>query len=172
MLTGKESPADMLVLSYGMEEGLRLFYKKIKTSVDDVETEKLLAKLAGIEETHKRKLLDLYILHDPAIKDKEQFEKNIVSKYMEGGFTTDEFIEKNRIAVQSVLGVLDIAMMLEAQAFDLYIRYSRKADNAHAKKILYQIAEEEKMHLKALGGLIDEKFRAKIFNNSGETKDV
>ncbi len=63
---------------------------------------------------------------------------------MEGGFTTEEFLEKNKPTMQTIPGVLDIAMMLETQAMDLYLRYSQKIEEDRSKKILYDIAEEEK----------------------------
>jgi rubrerythrin len=76
---------------------------------------------------------------------------------MEGGFTTEEFLEKNKPAMQTIPGVLNIAMMLEAQAMDLYLRYSQKIEEDKSKKILYDIAEEEKAHLGSLGRLLEIK---------------
>ena len=40
--------------------------------------------------------------------------------------STEEFLEQNRPAMQTVEGVLNVAMMLETQALDLYLRYSQK----------------------------------------------
>jgi len=48
-------------------------------------------------------------------------------------------------------------MMIEAQALDLYMRYADKADDEEAMKLLHQLAEEEKSHLKILGRLMDRK---------------
>ena len=47
--------------------------------------------------------------------------------------------------------------MLEAQALDLYMRYSMKVDKENVKNVLYQIAQEEKAHLEALGKLMENK---------------
>jgi sulfur-carrier protein adenylyltransferase/sulfurtransferase len=76
---------------------------------------------------------------------------------MEGGFTTPEFLEQNRPAMKTIPGVLDIAMMLETQALDLYMRYSQRIDDDNSKKVLYDIAEEEKAHLGSLGRLLEIK---------------
>ena len=64
-------------------------------------------------------LFNLYISIDPTISDPETFEAKIVTDVMEGGFTTEEFLDKNYEAMQDVPGVLNVAMMLETQAMDL-----------------------------------------------------
>jgi len=63
------------------------------------------------------------------------FEGDIVSDVMEGGFTTEEFLEQNRASMKTVPDVLSIAMMLETQALDLYMRYSEKAKGRESKNI-------------------------------------
>ena len=74
---------------------------------------------------------------------------------MEGGLTTDEFLTKNKSVMQTLEGVLGIAMMLEAQALDLYLRYSQVVKEEKSKAVLYNIAEEEKAHLAVLGNLME-----------------
>ena len=76
---------------------------------------------------------------------------------MEGGFTTEEFLEQNRDSMTTVPDVLNIAMMLEVQGMDLYMRYSQKAKDDKTRDILYDIAEEEKAHLTSLGRLMEEQ---------------
>ena len=59
--------------------------------------------------------------------------------------------------MKTVPDVLNMAMMLESQAMDLYMRYSEKAKDEKSKTVLYDIAEEEKAHLKALGHLMEQR---------------
>jgi rubrerythrin len=47
-------------------------------------------------------------------------------------------------------------MSIEAQALDLYLRASEKAQHEAGKKALIQIANEEKTHLARLGQLMEE----------------
>lgn len=79
----------------------------------------MFAKLADIEVRHKEKLFNLYKRLDPSAHDLEAFEAKVVSKFMEGGLTTEEFLEKNKPAMETVLDVLNMAMMIETQALDL-----------------------------------------------------
>ena len=99
----------------------------------------------------------LYLTLGPTVTDMEAFEGDIVSDVMEGGFTTEEFLEKNTGSMKTVPDVLNMAMMLETQAMDLYMRYSDKAKDEKSKTVLHNIAEEEKIHLKALGNLMEER---------------
>ena len=152
---GDETIKDIIIIAYGMESGLSEFYLSMAKTADDTEVEGVLEKLAGIEQSHKQKLFDLYLALDPAATDREAFESKIVSHVMEGGFTTEEFIEKNRRAMETIADVLNIAMMLETQALDLYLRYSQKTKEEKSKSVLYEIAQEEKAHLATLGKLMD-----------------
>jgi rubrerythrin len=53
--------------------------------------------------------------------------------------------------------VIEMAMMIEAQALDLYMRYADKTGNEEAEGLLHQLAQEEKNHLKLLGRLMNRK---------------
>ena len=156
-LKGDETSQEIIVLAYGMEDGLAGFYRGLSERTDDSEVIGLLNKLSKIEENHKKRLFDLYMTRESAVTDMETFEDGIVSDVMEGGFTTEEFLEKNSETMKTVPDVLSMAMMLETQALDLYMRYSEKAEIEKSKSVFYDIAEEEKAHLKSLGRLIEER---------------
>jgi len=155
ILTGDESPLEVIAIAYGMEKGLGEFYSSAAGMIEDEDVAGLLRKLARIEENHKEKLLDLYMTLDETGKGREAFEAEIMSEMMEGGFTTEEFLEKNRPAMETTADTLSLAMMLETQALDLYLRYSRKAEDEESRRVLYGIAEDEKAHLTALGDMME-----------------
>ena len=157
-LTELETPEEIIILAYGLEKGLEEFYSAVAEKVDDPDVSKLLSRLAGIETKHRQKLFQLYGSLDPAIPDMDGFESGIVSERMEGGFTTETFLEKNSPSMDSTAGVLNMAMMLEAQGLDLYLRYSHKVKDEKGKTILNDIAEEEKIHLAYLGQLMEETY--------------
>ena len=154
---GDESPAEIIVLAYGMETGLGRFYSTMSQQTDDEEMASLFVNLSNVEEIHKQRLFNIYLTIEHASSDQETFESKVVAEVMEGGFTTEEFMEQNKPAMQTIPGVLNIAMMLETQAMDLYLRYSQKVDEGQSKKILFDIAEEEKAHLESLGHLLEIK---------------
>jgi rubrerythrin len=155
LLRGDESPVEIIILAYGMEDGLGSFYRAMASKTNDQEVSAMFGKLAGIEDRHKEKLFKLHMELDPSVPDAETFDTKVVAKVMEGGLTTEEFLAENRQAMETLLDVLNIAMMIETQALDLYLRYSQKIKDEKGKTVLYDIAEEEKAHLAALGRLVE-----------------
>jgi rubrerythrin len=55
------------------------------------------------------------------------------------------------------VSLLDLAMMLETQALDLYLRFADKSADSESRGVLLKLADEEKSHLGALGQLVEEK---------------
>ncbi|MFH1115133.1 MAG: ferritin family protein [Pseudomonadota bacterium] len=157
MVRGDETPVETIRLAYGMEAGLGRFYRVVKDRSGDKELADLLDKLANIEDKHKQYLVDLYNTVESAQVGREEFEASETSEILEGGFGLEEFLGRNERFLSSVQTVLDIAMMLEAQALDLYLRFSRKAENEKTREMLLRIADEEKAHLASLGRLREER---------------
>jgi rubrerythrin len=154
-LKGNETPQEVIVLAYGMEQGLADFYSRVLGMTEDREARKTLETLGRLEEKHKDRLFGLYQSLEPATRERAPFEAGIVSPIMEGGFTGEEFLEKNKHLLDTVENLLSLAMMLEAQALDLYTRYAQKVEDVQSRSVLHDIAEDEKGHLTALGGLLE-----------------
>jgi rubrerythrin len=154
LLEGSESPQEIIALSYGLEDGLQKFYAAAADLVIDPEVAKIIAKLSNIEVRHKQKLFELYqtVVSEP--QGREAFEAAIDSEMTEGGFNPNSLLEHNLPAFRSPANVLDFAMMLEAQAMDLYSRYAERSEDQKVKDILFKLADEEKAHLKSLGDLL------------------
>jgi sulfur-carrier protein adenylyltransferase/sulfurtransferase len=156
-LKGIETPQDIILFACGMEKNLGGFYTEVSGKTGDAETAQLLKKLAGIEEKHKDQLLDLYRSITEADDEGEAFETRVASGVLEGGLTTGEFMERVMGQEYSMDDVFSIAMMFEAQAMDLYMRYSEEIKEPDVKKLLHGLAQQEKEHLAALGELMNKK---------------
>jgi rubrerythrin len=113
--------------------------------------------LADIETQHKKRLLEILAEIDSPISDTDAYEAGLRTSILEGGFGLDDFIKENTSSFGSVQGVLDLAMMLETQALDLYLRFADKNADERTQKVLFSIADEEKAHLRSLGDLMDKK---------------
>ncbi len=70
--------------------------------------------------------------------------------------TAEEFLKLNQPAMQTHQEVVAMAMTIEAQALDLYMRQARKLNDHTSREILQGLADDEKAHLAALGKLMDE----------------
>jgi len=153
VLKGDETPQEVIALSYGLEEGLQKFYAASAKLAIDPAVVQILSKLAEIEVRHQQKLFELYLAVESDPQDRDVFEAEVNSEMTEGGFNPDKLLEQNSQSFSSAADVLNFAMMLEAQAMDLYMRYADKCDNQKVKPILFKMADEEKAHLKSLGDL-------------------
>ena len=154
-LKGNETAAQAIVIAYALEAGLAEFYRRTAMTTGDREVSALLNKLAGIEDIHQDRLFGLYADLEGETPDRTDFESNTVLKAMEGGYTSESFIQENRDAMASPSGVLDIAMMLEAQSMDLYMRYAEKSADKKTREIFLGLAEDEKAHLQFLAALME-----------------
>ena len=154
VLTGEETAQEVIAVSYGLEAGLQKFYAAAADLAVEPEVGQLLSKLAEIEDRHRQKLFDAYLAVETNPSDRQTFEADINTEMTEGGFSVNELLEQNQPNFNASAAVLNFAMMLEAQAMDLYMRYAHKCEDATVKAILFKIAEEEKAHLKSLGNLM------------------
>jgi len=157
LVRGDETAAEMIALAYGLEMGLGVFYQSMIASAEDPELKALFTKLADIETLHKKRLLDLLAEIDPPGKNIQAYEADIRPTILEGGFQLDAFMQKNELFLHTVPDVLDLAMMLETQALDLYLRFADKSIDSQSRRVLFKLANEEKAHLEALGRLVEEK---------------
>jgi sulfur-carrier protein adenylyltransferase/sulfurtransferase len=157
MITGEESPAEIIRLAYGMEHALGYFYRSVMETAEDEDLIQLLGVLADIEEKHKARLLEMYSEVEDTVLEARDFEEQVSTQTMEGGFNVSEFAEKNKQYTNSLSDILVLAMMLETQALDLYLRFAQKSENQSSRDVLFRIGDEEKGHLEALGKLKNEK---------------
>jgi rhodanese-related sulfurtransferase/rubrerythrin len=157
LVRGDETAAEMIALAYGLEMGLGVFYQRMIESAEDPELKALFAKLADIENLHKKRLFDLLAEIEPPDKDIEAYEADIRPTILEGGFQLDVFMKKNESFLRTVPDVLDLAMMLETQALDLYLRFADKSVDTQSQGVLFKLADEEKSHLEALGQFVEKK---------------
>jgi sulfur-carrier protein adenylyltransferase/sulfurtransferase len=157
LVKGDETPGQIIILAYGMEKALQIFYETLLQQSPDQELQDLFGKLAQVEVRHEQRLFEAYGRVVPGGQDRAAFEASIVPETLEGGFNAGEFLEANKSHLQTVPEVLDLAMMLETQALDLYLRFAGRSDQPQTKEVLYTLAGEEKAHLASLGRLLEEK---------------
>jgi rubrerythrin len=157
LVRGDETPAEIVVLAYDMEDSLQTYYKEMHDRTEDQEVKELFFKLASIEDKHKRTILELSAKIQAPEGSTKITKMDTGKMVLEGGFDMAEFMEQNEPLLQTVPNVIDLAMMLETQALDLYLRFAVKSTNVETKDVLFKIAQEEKGHLAALGRLLEEK---------------
>ncbi|MFC1815303.1 rhodanese-like domain-containing protein [Thermodesulfobacteriota bacterium] len=155
LFSGNESSEKTLIVAYSLEAGLRDFYLSMLPKISNEDVQKLFQKLSDIEVKHQERIFDEYLNLTGKSDTQAEFEKNVVVKAMEGGLTTEEYPSLFTVDWESVIDIIDLAMSIEAQALDLYMRAAEKSQNLQSKNVLTQIADEEQIHLKQLGKMIE-----------------
>lgn len=151
---GYESPEEIVSVAYGMEEALKRFHETMRERSKDPALIELLGHLIRAEESHERTLLELLETTRGGVPRTEAGSKVLDSSgrdILEGGIDMGEFLSQNEPFLLSVTGYIDLAMMIETQALDLYLRMAAEAKNEQTRNILHRIGEEEKAHLALLG---------------------
>jgi rhodanese-related sulfurtransferase/rubrerythrin len=151
------SPEEALIAGFGLEAGLRDFYTSMQKKVTKESTKSLFGMLADIEILHQKRLVKLYVEITGTDISLEDFSKKIAEPAMEGGLTTEEYLQLYKTDLESEIEVLGLALAIEAQALDLYSRAAQRSDNHEEfRNVLLRIAEEERGHMAKLSTYIDQ----------------
>jgi sulfur-carrier protein adenylyltransferase/sulfurtransferase len=155
LVRGDETPLEIIRLAYAMEMALERFYTILNSRTKDPQLSDFYSKMVGAEQGHKKSLLRLLKEFDPEAQDVEAFEADIQSQTMEGGFDAVSFLEENEPHLKTIPDALSLALMLESQALDLYLRFSDRVSDSLSKNVLYKIADEEKSHLSVVAKMLE-----------------
>lgn len=151
LFDGAESSAEVLASALGMERALGTFYSRQAEAVENAEASRVFNLLGGVEEKHLNTVAERYssVSGGAPLPDEE---KGVV----EGGMTTEEFMNLLGTDPEDPVDVVDFAMSLEAQAMDLYERAAMNAPDEESRSELNRLSSEEKAHLQRLARLMDE----------------
>lgn len=139
--------ADVFQMAYAMEEGLRQLYLALADRAGDEQHRKLLARLAVFEESHKARLAAMFA--PPGFSDGGK------ATVVEGGFDQQQILAHFSAQIATMKDILQLGMMLEAQALDLYTRLARKSEGGKSKELFDFLAKEEAAHLNSLAEELD-----------------
>ena len=153
LFSGKELPEETLLTAYALEEGLREFYLAMAGRVNADNARRLFAKLATIEVKHQDRIFDEYRRLSGAAVTREEFARKVVAPAMEGGLTTQDYLQRYQPDLEVPEEVISLAMAIEAQALDMYQCAADRAGSGDSKSVLTRIANEERAHLEQLGTL-------------------
>lgn len=151
---GDETPDEILALAFAMERELGAFYEGLAAGSQNEELRTTFKQLAGFEDKHKLVVYHLYKSLHPESASIEDLASKAVAKVMEGGRAAGEVLAEAE-GFEQAHDALDMAMGVEAQALDLYMRYAAVAGSVEAVDTLHQLANEERGHLRALATLMD-----------------
>jgi len=151
------SPEQYLALAWYLEEGTRRFYTRLAEELRDREAVGLFKELAAAEVRHKEMLAALYegFAGKPA---GDAFPDGAAparpaGQYMEGGMQVQEALEW--IRGRQVRDILELAISLEANAYDRYLILRRELGDENSRRVFEVLSDEERRHLQKLTRLFD-----------------
>ncbi len=158
-ITGLETPEEFLRIALGMELALMRFYQQASAASQDPKVQETLTTLVGMEGKHADAVFALYQKTAATPLDRASLETQVPAEAVEGGVGPQALAEAHGDVYDALLstphGVVQVAMMVEAQAMDLFLRCSYLAESKETRRVLHTLAQEEKSHLKVLGRLME-----------------
>ena len=155
LIRGSETPAAMLAVACGLEQSLRAVYEELAQGPLDEVAAALFKRLAGFELKHEEKVREMFQAASPGPSEEKAMARALRREYAEGGFTSGQLREMFSAQEQGLAQILDMAMTVEAQGLDLYLRLAQKSERTETRESLLEIGQDEKQHLRALGELRD-----------------
>jgi rubrerythrin len=151
---------EVVGLAWALEEGSKLFYLGVAEHFsEDNETQKTFNMLVAAEKNHEKHLLATYESLTGSKPDfqklRAKFRDSLDGSVMEGGVSVKEALAWAQ--GKDVKESLELAMAMEVNALDLYIKMSRAIDDQKARQIFSKLSEEEQAHLEKLADLLDKK---------------
>lgn len=155
LFKGDESGPNALLAAFGLETGLKEFYAAQESASDTPDVKALFGKLGSIEVKHQDRIVNEYNRLTGGSVTRAELETQTSGPEMEGGLTTEEYMNLFNPDLESVVDIVSIAMSIEAQALDLYMRAAASGSDEEGSRMLTKMADEEKAHLALLGDLLD-----------------
>ncbi len=144
--------ADMAALAWTLEENTRLFYTALAGMRPGTDEADLFLSLVDAEEHHKKTLETVHgRLTDQPV---DRFYRDQTIRILEGGIAMDEALKWAE--GKPVMEILNLAMELEANAYDRYLKMIEKSLDDDSRDVFETVAREERGHLKGLAALMEE----------------
>ena len=150
MITGKEDLLQALIEAFLMEKGTNLFYSQAASKSENPEARKTFQALTVWEEKHMDYIQHLYmaIQGDLDVEGFGVFQAKAEAPVAEGGIPVKDLeakVEAYKFSGDS--GAFDIALGIEAQAYNLYRRLSEGAADVNARAVFREMMEQEQKHI-------------------------
>ncbi len=140
------TPGQAAAVALVLEEGLAGLYQDIANQIIDPETSELFRRLADVEQEHVDKVRRLQELHGTNEAESAEAVARVAG-HVEGGFSRDALLGHAFQHLEAPDLMLQLAMMIETQAWDLYQRYADGASRPETKALWLDLSRDEQQHL-------------------------
>jgi len=146
-------PEELISLSFALEEGNRVFYERISRDLKEEEAASIFRSMGQAEERHKETLRELHARVSGKGGNPVDPEGMEVGGFLEGGAPLGETLAWAR--GKTLEEILDLAIAMEANALDRYIKMGRAVTDERSKEVFLALSREEQKHLERMTSLLD-----------------
>lgn len=155
LLAGVTVDGDLLRLAGDLEEGARLFYEAVRDVLSDDFSKGVFQSLAVAEEGHRRQLIEACREFFPGTDCETPLAGKGAFVHTEGAFRLDDLTAWCREPGRETFAILELAMQVEANSLDFYLKLLAAPEYSFLGKILGPLVADEKKHLEKLGSLLE-----------------
>jgi len=143
--------ADLLYTAMDLEKGAWRFYDAVLARFPQAPHRMLFEQLSTAETAHARAVYAYWRAQQPAAPAFEDLFVRLKGEILEGGESLADMLGRlDSLAGDTCLNLIEIALHIEAAAFDLYRTVADRSSEAAARDALLAIAQAEKGHMRTL----------------------
>lgn len=146
---------ELIALAWSLEEGSRRFYAELQAQLIDQDAAELFKNLVVAEELHQSLLAELHRKLTDGSAGAPLAGSGAFEDVMEGGVSISDSLDWVR--GKKLTEVLELAISLETNSYDLYIKMGRRGSDANAKELFLLLSAAEREHLERIAGFLDRK---------------
>ena len=148
LITATANAKDVLMLAIKLEKGSFDFYMGAKDRARSLRVKDTFQMLAHAEDRHMQGLYEqaVSLSGEGALPTLERLKRDLNVSYMEGGIEISPALAKIDDKFADEMEALEIALEKEYMSYDFYKRASILVDNQDARRLLHQLASEERGH--------------------------
>ena len=138
-----------------LEKGAERFYRRCSSILKDTTVTKIMSSLARFEVSHARFIFSLIKKFQKDLPAFETLYDSLDGNILEGGMSLEDAIEKvSNLSDNLCLSINEMALEIEFRAYDLYRNLAIREKDPEIIRVMYMLAEQEKLHVKLIANML------------------
>ncbi len=149
--------ADMMMSAMNLEKAAQRFYETILKDYADASYADTIKTLSLAEEAHAKTIYTYWQQTQTETQSFEALFSGLDGEVMEGGENLADVIERvSALPMQTCRTLMEFALTIEIQAYDLYRNLANDMKDATAQSAFLSISQMEKKHMQLLARVFKE----------------
>ncbi len=151
-----DGSGDPMTRAMNLEKGAYRFYRELAARYPDEPFAPVIRQLETAEKSHARIVYGFWRQSAADSHGFESYFEGLSGDVLEGGVPLAEAVSRiQAVTARKCLTILEFALDIEYQAYDLYRSMAETALGSDAREAFYAIAQAEKAHMKQLARAVD-----------------